>query len=206
MWDDFYKVPYVISEKNKDYIKYCSSLELKEERFYDSLDNLGYKRHSIPYNGALPPPLPYSNDTYGSGYGDMNIIFYRNDLYFHKQVQYIFCGSSSYFNKAPDEIDFRNISINEFDKFSSINQIIQIIKNNVLDSTRYTIAISSLSDTITNPIFNNLMDSVRIINPRFYIRRITEEEHHVLDAKTRNVPYDPKNYKCVMNYGWLTFQ
>ena len=82
--DDFYKTPYVISEKNKQYKSYCDSLDLKEKIFYDSLENLGYKRYSIPYdNFSSPPPLPYYTEKFGSGYGGVNIIFYNGAIFLH---------------------------------------------------------------------------------------------------------------------------
>lgn len=200
-WDDFYKVPYVISEKNKLYKDYCDSLEFLQNKYYDSLEIIGVKANDYPGN-LPPPPLPYYTDNFGSGYGSVNIIFYEEKIYFHKKG-FHFLGCATGLLEHPEIISFEDLNKEDFFQIKSLLDIVSKIKESRESSIDYSyhfVSISSLSDTITNSLFNSLIDSLNKVNPYFYIRRITEEEHHVLDAKTRNIPYEPKNYKWVMSY------
>lgn len=186
-WDDFYKTPYVISEKNKHLIAINDSLE----------------KAGVPYE-----LLPFGTDTYGSVYGNLNIIFYEDLIFLHHKNLMFRCRSGNM--PIEEEVDYVNLNTSDITHVSKDSFFIKIdiLKSRLssLDSSYHLVTISSLSDTITNPIFNILIDSVRKVNPRFVVRRITEEEHHVLDAKTKNIPYDPKNYNWVMDYDWFPFK
>jgi hypothetical protein len=206
VWDDFYKVPYSISEKNIKIYEIIDSLNAA--RRIQIIEEAKKTNSRIPNDNEipleLPPPNPpYSTKNYGSDYASINIVFYKNGIYIHRKGFYLLICGTGLTDIPEDEIKYIDLRPNDFTEVSGINHVITEIKKSrliALDTAYHFVYISSLSDTITNPAFNTLMDSVRVINPHFYIRRITEEEHHVLDAKTRNVPYDPKNYKWMMNY------
>ncbi len=202
IWDDFYTVPYIIPEKERRLHTIIDSIN----QAYEAQSN-GSNLHSAApsYEYEILPPFPlYRTKDYGSGYGNLNIIFFKDKIYTHSKRLNLFCRS--YSSPPPeDEIDFINLQpddITEIHKDSIFLIDIRKSKLNSLDTSYHFVTISSLSDTIINPLFNRLTDSVRKINPYFQIRKISEEEYHVLDAKIANVTYKRENYKWIMNYGY----
>ncbi len=180
-WDDFYKTPYVISEKNKKLAAFSDTLE-KAELSYELI-------------------LPYSTEKYGSSYGSINIVFYNDAFYIHKKgFSLLMCGTGM-IDLPEDQLSFINLEPMELQVTPTLKHLlseIQTSRAKAIDTAHHFVFISSLSDTISNTKFSILVDSLRGINPRFIVRRITEEEHHVLDAKTKNISYDPKKYTWTM--------
>lgn len=183
-FDDFYKVPYVISVKDS-----------LRKQHHDSLAKIGTNYIPIPH-------FPKTIGEFGIGYGNVNIIFYSNNrFFFHLRDLYPDCGTGL----KEDEVDFLNLKPKDLVEISQ-ESIWDIIKQNEKFARAERLGLivfSSLSDSIKNPIFTNLLDSMKTNRYDFYaIRRISEEEKNVLAAKTKanKILYYKSDYDWKMKY------
>ncbi len=182
-WDDFYKTPYVISEKNRAIVEYHDSLA------------------KLRGTDLILPPLYFGSDTFGRDYMSLNLLIHQNRIY-----QYFITFHYDY-GLDTNKVIFQNLNpdrLQEVIHEEVIDLTLRFIKNHPLGQN--SVAVSSYTDTLSAPFFTTIMDSLQKNTNYFVVRRITEEEHHVLDAKTKNIPYDPKNYTWTMNYVWLPFE
>ena len=97
------------------------------------------------------------------------------------------------------EIDFLDIQPDDIIEVSGIS-VIDIIQKNK-DFSNDIISIASLSDTIQNPFFDVLIESLNKNKlKRYFVRRATEEEQNVLDSKLKHKFYQKEDYKWTMKY------
>ncbi|MEA5461448.1 hypothetical protein VB796_20450 [Arcicella sp. LKC2W] len=178
-YTNFFKTPYIISVKDS----------LIEHR-NDSLSHL--TKFPVP-----PPPIPKNIGKFGMYCGNFNIIFHTsNRIFFHNRDNLFHaCGTGI----RDDEIDFLDIQPDDIIEISS-KSVFDIIKKSKKFSTNI-ISIASLSDTIQNPFFDILIDSLNKNQlKRYFVRRGTEEERNVLDAKLNHKFYQKEDYKWTMKY------
>ncbi|PWK27832.1 hypothetical protein LV89_01239 [Arcicella aurantiaca] len=178
-YTDFFKTPYIISVKD-------SLIEHQN----DSLSRL--TKFPVP-----PPLIPKNIGNFGMYCSKFNIIFHTsNRIFFHnKDNLFHACGTGI----RDDEIDFLDIQPDDIIEVSG-NSVFEIIKKNKKFSDDM-ISIASLSDTIQNPFFDILIDSLNKNQlKRYFIRRATEEERNVLDAKLNHKFYQKEDYRWTMKY------
>ncbi|MDZ7899018.1 MAG: hypothetical protein U5N85_13470 [Arcicella sp.] len=178
-YTDFFKTPYIISVKDS----------LIEHR-NDSLSRL--TKFPVP-----PPPIPKNIGKFGMYCGNFNVIFYANNRVFFHNKQNLFhaCGTGI----SDEEIDFLDIQPDDIIEVSGIS-VMDIIQKNK-DFSNDIISIASLSDTIQNPFFDVLIDSLNKNKlKRYFVRRATEEEQNVLDSKLKHKFYQKEDYKWTMKY------
>lgn len=178
-YTDFFKIPYIISVKDS-----------LIERRNDSLSR--FTKFPVP-----PPPIPKNIGKFGMYCGNFNIIFHiSNRIFFHnKDNLFHACGTGI----LDDEIDFLDIQPDDIIEVSG-NAVFDIIQKNKEFSDEM-ISIASLSDTIQNPFFEVLIDSLNKNKfKRYAVRRATEEERNVLDAKMNHKFYQKEDYKWTIKY------
>ena len=177
-YKDFFKIPYIISVKDS----------LIEHR-NDSLSHLT----KLP----LPPSFPKTIGNFGMYYGNFNVIFYPNNQIFFHSKNNLFRDCST--GLRDNETDFLDIQPDDIIEVSG-NAVFDIIQKNK-EFSDDIISIASLSDTIQNPFFDVLIDSLNKnkLN-RYTVRRATEEERNVFDSKLKHKLYQKEDYKWAMKY------
>ena len=175
---DIFNTPYIISVKDS-----------LIEHHFDSLSHLTKL--------TLPPSFPKTIGNFGMYYGNFNVIFYpNNQIFFHsKNNLFRDCGTGLRNN----ETDFLDIQPDDIIEVSGISVFDIIQKNKEFSDD--IISIASLSDTIQNPFFDVLIDSLNKnkLN-RYTVRRATEEERNVFDSKMNHKFYQKEDYKWTMKY------
>lgn len=175
--DNFYNIPYVMSKK-------------------DSILEKHYKTDLLEYI------KDDQIDGFGTTYAPQNIIFYGDKIYIHlNRVWVSWCatgieyGDVRFLDLQPDNL--LAVPKEHLIEFIELNYE-ENIEN--LHGFSRSYAIASDSDTINNSIFPKLAGYSRKTKTHFFIRRITEEESNVLDAKTKKIYYDKEKYTWKRKY------
>jgi len=146
----------------------------------------GSKIKSCDPNEPPPPPRGF--------YSRFNLILDSDtQLYYYYTVRY--CKlAEGISDEMPAFIDLRPENLVTIKK----EYITTFLKDNIKDGgKREFLMIASNKDTITDPILDsifNIMKSTRQ-GISYFIRKMTEEEIYVLNAKTKNIRYNNFNIK-----------
>ena len=149
----------------------------------------------IPRNDSIPPvpPLPF--------YGNYNFILLDSSrIFFHSKEKHYNCGYGLDCSK-PFHIFLSAEDLKEI-KSENLEQFLKLIPDSVISGRQFYPTISSPVDTIRNSAYKTIDDFFKSKNIRVYIKRNwTEEEHYVLDAKLKNMPFDYNTADWKIGFG-----
>jgi hypothetical protein len=188
-FDGFFKTPYIISQK-----------DLLRERYLDSTNAANNAVSSLKAQRIL---MPKTENGFGFGSGNINFIFFKERIYMYKHSPLMNCVVDSVVNPKINLIGLETKDLIQVPGDSLF--ILAKQTSNFISNGQFLISVSSLSDTINSVHFTQLIDSVRVYKPNwgYFIRRISEEEYHVTNAKVYSIEYDRKNVKWVRRYNYL---
>ena len=161
------------------------------------------KEQIVEFDSSVPPPPPLP----ATFYGQHNFIVSKegNTFYHNKFKDRGWCGTGVDYTK-PDFLGLRPKDLVELTDTNLEQFINKTVQSKAGTYRRIFASISSPTDTITNKQFQIIINAFREKGFRFYsIRKTTEEELAVLNAKIKNENYNSDSIKWKEEFGGIKF-
>jgi hypothetical protein len=161
----------------------CKQIVEKQSKvFYVIKEGQNYLKNK-KFKDNPPPPVDIV-------YGNLNFILIGNDkIYFHPKSYYFKCGfgkDKKVIDKVP-LIGLKPEDIKEIRKIKLESFLDSAFKAGPLSHPYIVITISSLTDTIKNPAFEQISEFLAKDINRYNIRRLTNEEKYAINARINGV-------------------
>jgi hypothetical protein len=179
------------------YLNSCIKENEKKNKIYHIIKEPILEKEP-PIDSTLPPPPPPPGVAY---YGNYNFILYDDTtIYFHTLKLFRHCGNGIDYSKPPKlKMEANNLTQIHPKNLSYFleNSISDSIKSNIFSFA----CISSPLDTVKNQAFEKITNHFKSkkIN-RIIVRKWTEEEKFVSQAKKNNLEYDFSQIKWKVGF------